>query len=462
MKLLDTIAAISTPYGKGGVALLRVSGADALTIAERVFRPKNGKPLSAAVPRTAVLGDILSLADDGEVIDEGLATVFLAPASFTGEPTVEIACHGGILLTETVLTSLLRAGARLAEAGEFTRRAFLNGKLGLSAAEALGNVLDAGTHEQLLLAQNGMRGRLSAHCRTLYERLTSLLASVYVKIDYPDEDLADLTGEEILAGLRESLCDVRALAATYRTGHAIAEGIPTVICGVPNVGKSSLYNRLVGRDAAIVTSIEGTTRDVLTETASLGRVTLRLYDTAGIRETENPVEQIGIDRARAVLAEAELVLAVFDGSRAPDAEAEAIADLLHDVRGHAVAVLNKGDLWKGEVDAFYSAHFADVVVLSAKTGDGMDDLSACVERLFVDGSIRTAEDAILTNARQHAAAMAAAEALECAVEALSAGGPIDAACMGAEQALASLGEIDGRAVSEDIVTQIFSRFCVGK
>ena len=462
MILQDTIAAISTPYGKGGVALLRISGARAIEIAERVFVPNRGTVLSDVAPRTAVLGKIRSIVDGGIVIDEGLATVFPAPASFTGETTVEICCHGGILLTETVLTSILSAGARLAEAGEFTRRAFFNGKLGLTAAEALGNVLEAETREQLVLAQSGISGTLTARCQALYERLTSLLASVYVRIDYPDEDLAELSSEEILKGLRTCLTEVRALAGTYRTGHAIAEGIPTVICGAPNAGKSSLYNRLVGRDAAIVTEIEGTTRDVLTETVALGRVTLRLYDTAGIRETDNPVEKIGIDRAREALENAELILAVFDGSRAPREAEQRFLELLQSLHGHVVAVVNKLDLVQHTKTKLYRETFSDVVQLSAQTGEGMDALKARVESLFIDGSIRTSEDAVLINARQHAAALAAAEALSLAVDTLSAGQPLDLACASAEAALTSLGEIDGRAVSEDIVSDIFSHFCVGK
>lgn len=463
MKIGDTIAAISTPYGKGGVALLRISGTDALPIAERVFRPRNRKPLSEQVPRCAILGCILAPADGGdEIIDEGLATVFPSPASFTGETTVELCCHGGILLTETVLSALFSAGARPAEPGEFTRRAFLNGKLGLSSAEALGDILEARSREQLTLAQNGLRGRLGERCRRLCDRLTSLLASVYVKIDYPEEDLADLSCEEILAGLEACHSELEILASTYRTGHAVAEGIPTVICGKPNVGKSSLYNRLVGRDAAIVTAIEGTTRDLLTEGASLGKVMLRLYDTAGIRETENPVEQIGIARARTALSEAELVFAVFDGSRVPDGEDLAIMDALSGHSAPVVALINKSDLGCGEIATLCRERFSYVLPISAENGEGMDALRETVESLFIDGEISLREDAILTNARQHAAAIRAKELLADACRALQAQEPIDIACSFAEAALASLGEIDGRTVSEDIVSEIFSHFCVGK
>ena len=325
----DTIAAISTARGKGGVALLRISGPDAISICQKVFSPKSGKKLSEYAPRTAIFGSIYAPDDRGEwnEIDNGLATVFSAPASFTGEDTVEICCHGGILLTQTVLTACLAAGARAAEAGEFTRRAFLNGKMGLSAAEALGDLLEAQTREQLTLAHAGTDGRVERKCREIYDSLCAVLSSVYAKIDYPDEDLAEMSREEMQDALEDSIKRIEKLLDTYRTGHAIAEGIPTVICGKPNVGKSSLYNCIVGRDAAIVTDVEGTTRDVLCEVAALGRVTLRLFDTAGLHETEDVVEKIGIDRARKALEDAELILAVFDGSTAPDEEDKALADV---------------------------------------------------------------------------------------------------------------------------------------
>ena len=459
----DTIAAISTPRGKGGVALLRVSGMDAIAITSRVFKPKNGRSLDEVAPRQAIYGAILAPDGTGawQTVDDGIATVFVAPFSFTGEDTVEITCHGGTLLTETVLTALLTAGARPAEAGEFTRRAFLNGKLGLSAAEALGNALEAQTKEQLTLAHAGMRGKLQQKCESLYGMIRDVLASIYVKIDYPDEDLADLSRDEILSHLNSCAAQLRELSESYRTGHAIAEGIATVICGKPNVGKSSLYNRIVGRDAAIVTDVEGTTRDVLTETASLGRVTLRLFDTAGLRETLDPVEKIGIRRAEDAMRDAELILAVFDGSAAPDAEDLRFIEQLKDASASVIAILNKCDRGANYED-FYRTHFENAVVLSAKSGEGFSELIALTERLFINGALNVREDAVLTNARQYAAILSAKAATERAVHALASGYPIDMCCIDAEDAMSSIAEVDGRAVSEDIVSQIFSHFCVGK
>ena len=459
----DTIAAVSTPRGKGGVALLRVSGPDAISICSRVFQPKNKSALSELAPRVAVYGSILAPDGNGKwmSVDDGIATVFRSPASFTGEDTVELCCHGGVLLTETVLTALLTAGARPAEAGEFTRRAFLNGKLGLSSAEALGNILEAQTREQLALAHTGMQGSLETRCAKLYTMLRDILASIYVKIDYPDEDLADMSREEILSALERCEAQLRDFAATYRTGHAIAEGIPTVICGRPNVGKSSLYNRIVGRDAAIVTAVEGTTRDVLTETVSLGRVTLRLFDTAGLHETDDPVERIGIARAEQALRDAELILAVYDAGRAPEEEELAFAKRLQEQGVEVIAVLNKQDLGGAYADA-YRACFSHTVSLSAQSGEGMDALTVLVEQLFTDGALDIRCDAVLTNARQQASVLSAMELVHRAVEALRMGLPIDMCCTDAEDAMSAIAEVDGRAVSEDIVAQIFSHFCVGK
>lgn len=459
----DTIAAVSTPRGKGGVALLRVSGPDAIAIASRVFVPRNGRPLCEAAARMALYGSILAPDPDGQwrSVDDGLATVFRAPASFTGEDTVEICCHGGILLTETVLTALLAAGARPAEAGEFTRRAFLNGKLGLTSAEALGNLLEAQTREQLTLAHSGLGGGLGERCGAIYGELRHILASIYVRIDYPDEDLADMSREEMIEAFGKCERSLAALAATYRTGHAIAEGIPTVICGRPNVGKSSLYNAIVGHDAAIVTEIEGTTRDVLSETASLGRVTLRLFDTAGLHETADPVEQIGIARAEETMRRAELILAVFNGAEAPTDEDRALIATLSRSDAAVIAVINKSDLGLADT-SLYTASFAHCITLSAAERQGIDTLSETVERLFTDGKLDSRDGAILTNARQHAAVLASLEAVCRAVEALENGAPIDMCCIDAEDAMSALAEVDGREISEDIVSEIFSHFCVGK
>ena len=460
----DTIAAISTPHGRGGVALIRVSGPDAFSICDRMFSARNGKAIAEQTPRMAIRGDVFSVEPSGErvSIDDGLVTAFHGPASFTGEDTVEISCHGGVLLTQTVLASVLASGARPAEAGEFTRRAFLNGKLGLSAAEALGSILEAQTHAQITLAHSSMDGRIEAACREIYDSICAVLSGIYARIDYPDEDLADMSREEMIEALRACKEKTDRLMASYKTGHAVAEGISTVICGKPNVGKSSIYNRLVGRDAAIVTDIEGTTRDVLCETVSMGRVMLRLFDTAGLHETENVVERIGIERTKGALANAELVLAVFDGSRVLDGEDLALMDELSMLGKPVIAIVNKSDLADHGVTEQIKARFAHTVCVSAETGEGMEALSALVEQLFMNEEINLQNDVVLSNARQHAAAYHASLALGRALEALLLGAPIELSCTDAEEAMAAIAELDGRAVTEDIVARIFSHFCVGK
>ena len=471
MELLDTIAAISTPHGKGGVAMLRVSGADAVAVASRVFLPKNGHSLSETTSRTATYGTILAPEGEGWVsVDDGIATVYRAPASFTGEDTVEICCHGGVLLTQTVLEALLCAGARAAKAGEFTRRAHMNGKLGLSAAEALGSLLEAGNRRQMTLAYGGLDGKLEKRSRAAYDELLRVMSAVLACIDFPDEDLAEMSREEMIAAVCAVRADLAALSATYRTGHAVAEGIPTVICGRTNVGKSSLYNRLVGREAAIVTDIEGTTRDVLSDTATLGGVTLRLYDTAGLRETDDRVERIGIDRARAALEEAELILALFDLTRPLTDDEHALLDELasRDVpRGTVIALLNKFDAVSdtrisSEVCAAVTAKIAHSMTVSAKSGAGIEALADLVETLFVDGTLDLRSDAIVANARQHAALVRATEALDRALDALTAELPVDLCCVDLTAAMSALSELDGREVNEDIVDAIFHNFCVGK
>lgn len=468
MRLYDTVAAVSTPRGKGGVALLRISGPDAIPIAEKVFFPRSGKRLSEITTGKMVYGEIrmpYRMTETAEVgIDDGMAVCFQAPNSFTGENTVEITCHGGVLVTETVLSAILAAGARPAEAGEFTRRAFVNGKLALSEAEALGTLLEAKTDAQLRLSRSGMNGKLSEGTEALSARLRYVLASVYARIDYPDEDLADLSDEEMRTLLEEIRRDTVRLAETYRTGRAAMEGIDTVICGPANAGKSSLYNALVGREAAIVTDIAGTTRDMLSETVALGKVTLRLTDTAGLRETEDRVEQIGIDRARQALERAELILAVVDASGEPDTEATALLSDLSSRGDSTVVLLNKSDVGSSEAWDALTAGFPNVLHISLLEAgdDSVARLRTCVEERFTDGSIDLSRDPVVVNARQHGALLSACACLDRAIDAISMGLTADLYCLDAEGALAALGELDGKEVGEAVVAEIFSKFCVGK
>ncbi len=460
----STIAAISTPQGKGGVALVRISGPEANTVGDRIFKRINSKSVSESPARVALFGEIVD-PSDGTRIDTGLCTRFAAPNSFTGEDTVEICCHGGILVTRAVLGAALAAGARRAEAGEFTRRAFAAGKISLNEAEALGMLLDAGTEAQLKLSRGGMSGALSTACDSLRREITTLLEDIYARVDFPEEDLGSISDGEVLLRLSALIASAKKLAATYSTGRAVAEGIPTVICGRTNAGKSTLYNLLVGSDEAIVTDIEGTTRDILTATVSFGGATLLLSDTAGLRETAEEVERIGIKRAEERIDSAELVLFLIDSSRTPSEDDISLAEKLTSHNGRVIAVLTKSDLERNAEAEALAGKFDLSVTLSVKSGEGCDELENTVNRLFIDGELDTERDAVISSARQHDALLRTIEALGEALSSLTEGFPPDVAGVCLEDAAARLCELDGRghgAVGADIADGIFSRFCVGK
>ena len=456
---VGTVTAISTPPGKGGVAVIRVSGDGALTVAEKCFVPKNGKPLPTFPPRRAVYGNILL---DGKIIDDGLLLFFPAPDSYTGEDVIELSCHGGALLTSMVLEATLKAGAVPAPAGEFTRRAYLAGKLTLSDVEAVGLAIDAVTPSQVRLSASDSRNRLRDAVGDLHDRLLALLSSLYAGIDYPDEDLAELSEKEIAEGVEKIRSDLLSLRDTYRTGRAIREGLPAVIAGKPNVGKSALFNRLLDCDAAIVTPIPGTTRDVLEYPLPVGRALLRLADTAGLRDTADPVESIGVERAKSRIEGSEVLLLVLDTSRPLDDEDRELLAVARDFSGVALLLLNKSDLpaaWgKDELPAGSPAAF----VVSAETGAGLDAVKEYLSGVLTDGTLSLGEDAVVASARQAAAIASACDDLTGCLDSLRRGVPIDAAASLAESALASLSEVDGRTVSGEIVDEIFSRFCVGK
>ena len=457
-----TIAAISTPPGKGGVAIIRVSGEGAFEIAKKVFRPTDNKDFSDIKPRYAKYGYIVR---DGETLDDVLLTKFPSPNSFTGEDTVEIACHGGILLTKTVLELLFTEGARAAEAGEFTRRAFINGKLSLTDAEAIGALLEAKSEAQIKLSSETSRTRLGQRLSAIRESLVKVLGSVFARIDYPDEDLGDFSDGELLGLLYNIKEDILSLTATYKTGKAVSEGIKTAVVGKPNVGKSTIYNLLLGEEAAIVTDIPGTTRDLLKASVSLGSVMLNLADTAGLRgEVLDAVEEIGIKKTEKILSECELLFAVFDISRPFDKEDEELIRLLEQAGGAKIAILNKSDSTAKFGKEKLPNIFDDIITASAKNKDDelIVALSASVEHLFIDGEIKLGEDAVISTARQSAALLRGGEMLNQAISSLEAGFAQDAASGDLERALGAISELDGRAVSEEVVSDIFSRFCVGK
>ena len=456
----DTVAAVSTPFGKGGVAVIRLSGENAFRVAARVFVPLGGKSLTDHPPRTAVYG-LVRDPEDGRTLDDALCTLFPAPHSFTGEDVAEISCHGGVLVTRNVLEACLRGGARQALPGEFTRRAYLNGKMDLERAEALGNLLDAGNDEQVKLARAGMNGLLTASAEEIYHDLMAVLANMEAGMDFPEEDLTEMPPEEIRRALVTARSALRRLVETYRTGHAIAEGIPTVICGRPNVGKSAFYNRLVGREAAIVTSIAGTTRDILTDTVSLGRVTLRLSDTAGLRDSDDPVEMIGVERARHAVEEAELVL-ILSEATGTDPEAEEMSVTLSRQGKTVIRVYTKQDLTSLPLPLPAERDGIPQVWVSSVTGDGFNTLRDTVERVFIDRDLRMGEEAVVFSARQAASLRETVACLSTAVDSLDAGLPYDVCADDVRAAMSELGALCGRDMGEDVLTEIFSRFCVGK
>lgn len=461
-----TIAAVSTPFGKGGIAVIRISGESTAEILGKIFVPK-GQTVPSDAPRQAVFGDIVS--SDGKIIDTGVAVFYKAPASFTGEDTAELSCHGGILVTRCVLEAVFAAGASPAEAGEFTRRSFLNGKMTLSEAEAVGLLLDADTQSRMELASSGARGILSEKLSAIGDRVSAVLSNLFALIDYPDEDIDEVGAERLSHELLTAASEAEALCATFRTGRAIAEGIPTLICGRPNAGKSSLYNALAGEDRAIVTAIPGTTRDVLEDTVDCGGVTLRLWDTAGIRDEGDEVELMGIERARSRMSEAELILAVYDGSAELATEDISLMDELSARTAGRdtckIAVINKSDkgiaLSEDQYELVRNRH--DVTVeISAKAGEGIDSLREKIGELYGLGEIKLGEDAVVWDASRKAELEVAAALLREAAAQLAAGEPEDAVCSTAELALAAVRRTDGRGVSEEIVNGIFARFCVGK
>ena len=459
--LYDCIAAISTPPGKGGVSVIRMSGEGAIEIAQRVFLPRSKKRLSDYPARMQVYGDVVR---EGEHIDDCLASYFTEGSSYTGEETVEISCHGGILVTRCVLEALFFAGARQAGKGEFTKRALINGKLSLTEAEAIGEVLDAKSTEQLKILSAGSRSRLSGRIDSIKKRITQILGSLFARIDYPDEDLGDFDNDELLALTENACAEIKALISSYKTGHAINEGIRAVICGKPNVGKSTIYNLILGEDAAIVTDISGTTRDVLEKTVPLGRVLLHLHDTAGIRESADVVEAIGIERSKGRIESAELIIAVFDISEAMSYEDRELLSLLSGMKCAKVAILNKSDKAANLDTNAFPEIFDGVITASARGNDMalISELTTLVEGLFTDERIAGDESAIVFSARQNAALLRAEEFLRLASDALKAGIPQDAVASDVERALGALGELDGREVNDEVLTDIFSRFCVGK
>ena len=445
---MDTIAAIATPSVPCAIGILRLSGAEAAEVLDTVFSPVSGTPMSAQPPRRMVYGAVKDA--QGRVVDHALAVRFAAEHSYTGEPGAEIHCHGSPVVLNEALSAAFAAGARQARAGEFTKRAFLNGKMDLTEAEAVVDLIDAETAEAARNAATQVDGTLRRLTEDAYDKLLDIASRFYAVVDYPDEDIEDASPAEVEATLSAVEATLFDLLSTYDRGKIIKSGVATAIVGAPNAGKSSLLNRLVGYDRAIVTDIAGTTRDTVEEKALVGGVLLRLIDTAGLRDTDDAVERLGVERSRRAVETAQLILALIDGSRTQSPEDEETLALVKNSGKPFLLLRTKCDL----------GGTGEGLAISSVTGEGFDAISAAVAELFPAQPPRSGT--LLTNARQADAVQRALDAVRAALSALRCGMTPDVVLTETEAASNALGELTGRTAREDMVERIFSRFCVGK
>jgi tRNA modification GTPase len=459
MKEFDTIAAVATSLGEGGIAIIRVSGKDALRITGSIFRGKNNRTLDDIISYTMRYGHVIDK-ENNEVIDEVIISFMKGPKSFTAEDTVEINCHGGVVATNRVLEEVIKAGARLAEPGEFTKRAFLNGRIDLSQAEAVIDIIRAKTELSMKSALAQSEGRISREIKALRNKLLGIIAHIEATVDYPEEDLEETTSALTGSQLNSILKEIERLLSSANEGKILREGLDTVIVGKPNVGKSSLLNALLMETRAIVTDIPGTTRDVIEEFISIDGVPVKIIDTAGIRETEDVVEKIGVERSKEKINEADLIILMLDVSGALDTEDLDIINYIKDRK--YVVLLNKSDLPnKVNIEDLKDLNSQFVIEVSAKTGEGLERLKSAIKQLFFKGEVAS-KDTMITNARHKQALIRAREGCIAAIEALKNTSAIDLASIDARNAWFSLGEITGETLEEDIIDKIFSEFCVGK
>ena len=453
----DTIAAIATIQAPSAIGIVRLTGPDTRRILDGVFAPANGRPMSAQTPRKLVFGRALDRS--GGVIDEALAVLFPGPNSYTGEDCAEIHCHGSPVVLDEALAAAFARGARQARGGEFTQRAFLSGRMDLIQAESVADLIDAESAGAARNAVGQLQGRMSRSVGGIYDALMDVVSRFYAIVDYPDEEIEPLQQAQIEQTLAESAERLDALLATFSRGRLLKSGVPAVILGKPNAGKSSLLNALLGYDRAIVTDIAGTTRDTVEEKVLVGSVLLRLCDTAGIRDAADTVERLGVERAQQAAQRAELALLVLDGSAPLTREDEEAIAAARQARRMLVLV-NKADLPQVLDTAALRVRFGEVIPLSAHSGAGVDALCRAVEELFAGGETPRGE--LLTNARQAESAQRALDAVRRAEQALRSGLSPDAVLTDAEEALEALAEFSGKRVRDDLVATIFSRFCVGK
>ena len=451
----QVIAAVSTGNQVSAIGILRLTGEGCAEIAGKVFTLNNGAPLWEAPNRKLMLGTLRDT--QGRVIDQCMAVYTRAPHSYTGEDTVEIQCHGSPAVLAEGLNALFAAGAIPAKRGEFTKRAFLNGQLDLTQAEAVIDLIEAETADAAANAAGQVGGRLVKTLSPIYNDLTDLCSHFHAVLDYPDEDIEDFGLDSYSASLRNNAKALYALLQTYGQGRILRQGVAAAIVGKPNVGKSSLLNALAGYDRVIVTEIAGTTRDTVEETVMLGTTRLRLIDTAGIRETDDRIEAIGVERSKAAVGNADLVLFVCDGSKPLTDEDREVIHVCLDA-DNAIALINKSDLDSAVEPS--DLPFMQVIHISTKTGEGLDLLADAVDVMFANAT--PCDGSILTNPRQFDAIRRAYEAMLSALQGLKLGQTPDAVLIDVEAAMEAMGEVTGRTVREDITARIFERFCVGK
>lgn len=449
-----TVAAVSTPIGEGGIGVIRISGEDALNVADRCFKAFSGEKLSSLSGYRAAYGELF---DKDGAFDDAVALVFRAPKSYTGEDTVEISVHGGRAMVKRALRAVLSSGACAAERGEFTKRAFLNGKLDLAKAESIMGLISAENDAALRISRAARSGRISRETEEITNRLLETAASLAAFADYPDEDIPELSTERFSLLLEDCSAKLQKLLSTYDAGRAVREGIDCVIAGKPNVGKSTLMNLLCGSDRSIVTDIAGTTRDIIENTVTLGDITLNLADTAGIHHTDDTVEKAGVEKALSRLDTAGIILAVFDTSVPLDNNDKRLLD---EIKGRrAVVILNKTDL-APRLDMQNFKDF-ETVEISAKSGNGLEELTQKIADITAVSSLNP-DDAVLISERQRNCAATAYSSVTEALEALKSGVTLDAVGVCIDDAIAALLLLTGKRVTNEVTDEVFRRFCVGK
>lgn len=449
---MNTIAAISTPAGNGGVGIIRISGNDSLNIIGKIFKPvKKGE----IKPFSFKLGHIYD--ENGKVIDQVLVSYFKAPKSYTGEDVCEINCHGGNVAMKKILETVLKNGAVMAEGGEFTKRAFLNGKLDLTQAEAVIELINSKSEKESRASIKQLDGKLGQEIKNIENEIVGLLADMEANIDYPEyEDIEEVRREKIVEILKKQIEKLSKLEKSFESGKILKNGVLTAIVGKPNVGKSSLLNALLKEERAIVTEIPGTTRDTIEEYVTIKGISLRLMDTAGIRKTSDIVENIGVEKSKKALEEAELVLLLIDGNLGITEEDRKIYNEIKN-KPH-ILIINKIDLECKEINV----DDENTVRISTKTGVGIEQLENKIEELFNVKNLDTENEIIITNIRHKDLISKTISGLNLAIEAIESGIPIDMISINIKDAIKSLGEMLGESVSEDVLNKIFEKFCVGK